>query len=145
MWGALSDERTCRSLTIAAGPRQSGHFRVRVPWDSRPYFTVSDSRLPFSSPPTTRRATLEVFDSASTRDALELITCPLCITRGETNRDHNLAQFVCYSVSIRCYETCVNVAAMIWLLQVYPLARIRALANRCLAMDYSVFQASRPT
>jgi hypothetical protein len=29
--------------------------------------TVSDSRLPFSSPPTTRRATVEVFDPASTR------------------------------------------------------------------------------
>jgi hypothetical protein len=33
----------------------------------RPYFTVSDLRLPFSSPPTTRRVTVEVFDSASTR------------------------------------------------------------------------------
>jgi hypothetical protein len=27
---------------------------VRVSWDSRPYFTVSDFRLPFSSPTTTR-------------------------------------------------------------------------------------------
>jgi hypothetical protein len=35
------------------------------PWDLRPYFTVSDLRLPFSSPPTTRRATVEVFDPAS--------------------------------------------------------------------------------
>jgi hypothetical protein len=34
---------------------------------SRPYFTVSDLRLPFSSPPTTRRVTVEVFDPASTR------------------------------------------------------------------------------
>jgi hypothetical protein len=31
------------------------------------YFTVSDSRLPFSSPPTTRRVTVEVFDPAFTR------------------------------------------------------------------------------
>jgi hypothetical protein len=30
----------------------------KVQWDSRPYFTVSDSRLPFLSPPTTRRATV---------------------------------------------------------------------------------------
>jgi hypothetical protein len=43
-------------------------FGSRVPWDPRPYFTVSDSRLPFSSPHTTRRATVEVFDPASTRD-----------------------------------------------------------------------------
>jgi hypothetical protein len=44
MWGALSDERTGLPFTTAAGPRQRSHFRVRVPWDSWPYFTVSDSR-----------------------------------------------------------------------------------------------------
>jgi hypothetical protein len=30
-WGALSDERTGLSFTIAAGPRQCSHSRVRVP------------------------------------------------------------------------------------------------------------------
>jgi hypothetical protein len=64
MLGALSDERTGLSFKIAAAQRS--HSRVRVPWDSRPYFTVSDSKLPFSSPPTNRRATVEVFDPAST-------------------------------------------------------------------------------
>jgi hypothetical protein len=34
MWGALSDERTGLSFTIAAGHRQRSHSRVRVPWDS---------------------------------------------------------------------------------------------------------------
>jgi hypothetical protein len=67
MWGAVSDERTGLSFTIAADPRQRSHFRVRVPWDLWLYFTVSDLRLPFSSPPTTRRATVDVFDPASTR------------------------------------------------------------------------------
>jgi hypothetical protein len=66
MWGALSDGRTGLSFTTAAGPRQCSHSRVRVPLDSRPHFTVSDSRRPFSSPLTTRRATVEVFDPAST-------------------------------------------------------------------------------
>jgi hypothetical protein len=56
------------SFTIVAGPRQRIYFWVRVPWDSRPYFTLSDSRFPFSSPPTTRRATVEVFDPAFTRE-----------------------------------------------------------------------------
>jgi hypothetical protein len=42
MWGALSDERTGMTFTIAAGPRQRSNSRVRIPWDSRPYFTVSD-------------------------------------------------------------------------------------------------------
>jgi hypothetical protein len=31
IWGALSDERTGLSSTIAVGPRQRRHFRVRVP------------------------------------------------------------------------------------------------------------------
>jgi hypothetical protein len=64
MGGALSDERTGLSSTISAGPRQRNHSRIRVPWDSRPYFTVSDSSLPLSSPPTTRRVTVEVFGLA---------------------------------------------------------------------------------
>jgi hypothetical protein len=68
MWGALSDQRTGLSFTVAAGPRQRSHSRVRVAWDSWPYFTVSYSRLPFSSPPTTHRATVEVFVPASTRE-----------------------------------------------------------------------------
>jgi hypothetical protein len=45
MWEALSDERTGLSFTIDAGPRQQSHSRVRVPWDSRPYFTASDSTI----------------------------------------------------------------------------------------------------
>jgi hypothetical protein len=65
--GALSDDRTGLSFIISAGLRQRSHSWVRVPWDSRPYFTVSDSRRPFSSLPATRRATMEVLDPASIR------------------------------------------------------------------------------
>jgi hypothetical protein len=50
-------------------PCQRSHFRVRDRCDTRPYFTVSDFRLHFSSPPATRRVTMEVFDPASTRVA----------------------------------------------------------------------------
>jgi hypothetical protein len=43
-------------------------------------FTVSELRFPFSSPPTTRRDTVEVFDSASTWDKqknqLQMLTHP---------------------------------------------------------------------
>jgi hypothetical protein len=45
IWGALSDERTGLSFTIAAGPRQYSYSRIRVLRDSWQYFTVSDSRL----------------------------------------------------------------------------------------------------
>jgi hypothetical protein len=68
-----SDERTGLSFTIAAGTRQLSHSRFRVPWDWRPYFTVRDSTLPFSSPPTTtRKAIVKVFNPASTLDKLVL-------------------------------------------------------------------------
>jgi hypothetical protein len=55
------------SFVYSAGRRERSLSRVRISWDSRPYFTVSDLRLPFSSPPTTRRVTMEVFDPASTQ------------------------------------------------------------------------------
>jgi hypothetical protein len=67
LWGALSDERTGLSFVYAAGPRQRSLSRVRVPWISRPYFTVSVFRLPFSLPPLTRSVTVEIFVPASTR------------------------------------------------------------------------------
>jgi hypothetical protein len=49
LWGALSDERTGLLFVHAAGPCQRSLSRVRVPWDLRPYFTVSDLRISFSS------------------------------------------------------------------------------------------------
>jgi hypothetical protein len=66
-WVTLSDERLGLSFVCAAGPCERSLSRVLVSWDLRPYFTVSDLRLPFLSPPTTRRVTVEVFDPASTR------------------------------------------------------------------------------
>jgi hypothetical protein len=45
MSGALSHEKMGLSFTIAAGLRQRKYSRVRVPWDSWPQITVSDSRL----------------------------------------------------------------------------------------------------
>jgi hypothetical protein len=62
MWGALSDERTGLSFTIAAGLAST----IIVGSEShgtRDHTLLSQIRdLPFSSPPTTRRATVEVFD-----------------------------------------------------------------------------------
>jgi hypothetical protein len=43
--GHLSDKRMGLPLTIAADLHQRSHSWFRVPWDSWPYFTVSDSRL----------------------------------------------------------------------------------------------------
>jgi hypothetical protein len=52
---------------ICCWPLPVQSFSGQVPWDSRPYFTVSNLRFSFSSPPTTRRVTVKVFDPASTR------------------------------------------------------------------------------
>jgi hypothetical protein len=93
MWSALSDERTDLSFTIAAGPRQRSHFRIRVPWHSWPYFTVSDSRLPFTSPPATRRVTVEVFEPASTRGLTYGLVWPPFITLRDPYRKHRLKGF----------------------------------------------------
>jgi hypothetical protein len=70
LWGVLSDERTGLSFAYANGPRPCSPSWVWSPLVTRPYFTVSDLRLPFLSPPTTRRVTVEVFDPASTRVTL---------------------------------------------------------------------------
>jgi hypothetical protein len=45
LWSAISDGRMGLYFVYAAGPCQSSLFRVRVLWDSWPYFTVSDLRL----------------------------------------------------------------------------------------------------
>jgi hypothetical protein len=123
----LSDERTGLSFTIAAGPRQRSHFQVRVPWDSWPYFTVSDWRLPFTSPSTTRSVTVEVFDPTSTRKItlsgklltyFEWVACLFIVCCG-LKRGHSLERFICCILHIRCRG---NVC----------------LPNRCLAMFHSV-------
>jgi hypothetical protein len=67
LWVALSDEKSGLCFVCATGPCQRKLSRDQVRSDLRPYFTVSDLRLPFSSPPTTRRVTVEVFDPVSTR------------------------------------------------------------------------------
>jgi hypothetical protein len=51
MWGAVSDERTGLPFITDAGPRQRSHSWVRVPWDSWPYFTLSESKLPLPGGP----------------------------------------------------------------------------------------------
>jgi hypothetical protein len=58
------------SFTIAAGPCERIHSQIRLLWDSWPYVTIPDSRLPFLSPPTTQRTVVEVFNPASTWECL---------------------------------------------------------------------------
>jgi hypothetical protein len=126
LYRALSDERTGLPFTFAAGPRQRSHFLVRVPWDSWPYFTVSDSRLPFPLPPTTRRDTVEVFDLASTRDRTLSIQSYSLSPRKvlvEPYRDHRLQGFL---LRVAVWTTFTN-----------PLQRKR-LCICCLGIDVSV-------
>jgi hypothetical protein len=122
MWGALSDERTGISFTIAAGPRQRSHSRVRVPWDSQSYFTVSDSRLPFSTPPTTRRATVEVFDPDRENIIPFRIQGNVCLStsnelfpriylRGTSLSSRRLTMDICVTICLCCYSVFILVTA----------------------------------
>jgi hypothetical protein len=90
MWGALSVERTGLSFTIAADPRPQSFsgpspsglmtifycLRFETPTTRYPYLYPPGTGwptytprhwVPFPSPPTTRRATVEIFDTTSTR------------------------------------------------------------------------------
>jgi hypothetical protein len=96
LWAALSDERMGLSFVHAGGPCQRSLSPVRVPWDSRSYFTISDLRLPFSSPPTTRRVTVEVFDPASTRVGSEAV----CLMLIKNYEYYNFTQF--YFILVQC-------------------------------------------
>jgi hypothetical protein len=118
MWGALSDERTGLSFSIATGPRQRSQSRVRFTWNSRPYFTVSNLRLPFSAPLTTRRVT----------------ALPHGSNRIEITASKSSSFTVCLFV---VPETCVNFVAMLRFLQASLSPWIRVLESRCLAMDVS--------
>jgi hypothetical protein len=89
-WCALSNERTGLSFVSAAGPCQRSLSRVLVPWDLSPYFTVPDLRIPFSSPPTTRRVTVEVFDPASTRVTLLAASGLVLYSRGTDDAENTV-------------------------------------------------------
>jgi hypothetical protein len=62
------------------------------------YFAVSDLRLPFSSPPTTLRVKMEVFDTASTRVCIPFIASSLSSAR--TARKTPCLQLRCLTVDI---------------------------------------------
>jgi hypothetical protein len=54
LYNILSDERMGLFFTMPADRRQDSHSRIRVPQDSRPYFAISDSRLPQPGGPGSR-------------------------------------------------------------------------------------------
>jgi D-serine deaminase-like pyridoxal phosphate-dependent protein len=137
------------SFIIAAGPRLRSHSEIRVPRDSD-YILLSQIRdspdlegqvpgyisprdrvpaytprhwVPFSSHPTTRRATVEVFDPASTRDDLPSFHNNFRVCFGEDRKENTM-----YNSSV---VACITVAAG------------TDLANRCLTTTVSSgFQAS---
>jgi hypothetical protein len=105
MRGALSDERTILSFTITVG-LASAVILGSESRGTRDYIAVSYSRLPFPSPPTTRRATVEVFDPTSTRDpGVSKLNClNITILQGiENTVSSNTPIVVCLPIS--CLET----------------------------------------
>jgi hypothetical protein len=100
--GAVSDERTGLSFTSAAGPRQRSHSRIRVLWDSRPYFTVSDSRLFLASYDSQGygggiRPRLHTGLPPNSFQFVQVATC-----RHGPRRKHSFQQFIYRFIRIRC-------------------------------------------
>jgi hypothetical protein len=134
---AVSDERTGLSFTIVPGPRQRSHFRVRVPWGSWPYFTVADSRLHFSSPPTTRRATVEVSNPPPHRRATGTREWTLLYNSRRTEQRPPQPTVPVLVCSIPCHENaCLAVATE-------TRVKVPLYSNgRFILLDYSGFQPS---
>jgi hypothetical protein len=63
-----SDPRETRDHILLSQFRDSPNLEGQVP-----VFISPRNRVPFSSPPTTRRATLEVFEPASTRGTASVV------------------------------------------------------------------------
>jgi hypothetical protein len=106
------------SFVYAAGPCHRSLSRIRVPWDSRPYFTVSDLRLPFSSPPTTRRVTVEVFDPASTRRRLPFWSPPTYKSTRRTEYNLLIQQCLCPCVCICCRGNVIKYKIIVFLIYI---------------------------
>jgi hypothetical protein len=96
MWGALSDERTDLSCIITAGSRQRNHSGPS-PVELATIFYCLRLRLPFPSPPTTRRVTVKVFDPAASLIVL-VITC----WHGPHRKHRSSLLFNCCSLGL-CY------------------------------------------
>jgi hypothetical protein len=108
-WGALSDQKgVCffYMLLVLSSVVFLGSESFQTPW---PYFTLSDLRLPLSSPPTTHRVTVEVFEPAE--------HCPLLIT--SRHGPHRKTQL---------YHCCSQTVA---LLRIYCLATGTCLLSHC--------------
>jgi hypothetical protein len=130
---SMTRGRVC--LIHATGPCQHSLSRVRVPWYSWPYFTVSNLRLPFLLPPTTRRVTVEVA-------SIILLKTPLYGPRREHRFPYNLRCFVVVE--------CVSIAAGTYL-QIYCLetALVYLLMSRSLhsngSIHYDICNVSKTT
>jgi hypothetical protein len=140
LWDALSDERMGLTFLYAAGPHQRILSRVWVPSDSWPSFTFSDLRLLFSSPPMSRRVTVEVFQRASTRmmncSSLQVSLYSLALI----HRKWLLLVGIhgkCLLFLLTWKERSITSRSLR-----IRISTERVLDNRCLAMNYSVFQAS---
>jgi hypothetical protein len=130
--GARSLTRAGLSFTIAAGPCQRSHSRVRVPRDSWPYFTISDSRLPQTGGPGSRICTSQ----EQRRPVIVPGTgFPFRQPRHSPNRKRCFQQFFNCCMCIRRHGS------------VFCGCRGNVCTYRCLAMDnfslkYSGFQPS---
>jgi hypothetical protein len=136
MWGALSDERTCLSFTISAGPRSivflgseslgtRDHILLSQIWDFpfRRLLRLAGLRWRYSTPP-----------------PHELWPTPLRMNPGRQNIGHHLKRFLCYSVLSVGAETSEPLPSKWTSASVAIPAFRRCLPNRCLANGHILSQ-----
>jgi hypothetical protein len=127
-------------------PLQS--FSGPSPWELVTIVTVSDSRLPFSSPPTTRRAKVEVFDPACQTACVLL---PSADRVEDTSFQGSVSRIRCNCLCTRCpgnvnepLRSKIGSSVSGYTIPAFR----RSLPSRCLAVDawfrlyYCSFQAS---
>jgi hypothetical protein len=81
MWDVVSDERASLVYNFSR-PSPAQSFSGPIPVGLVTILYCPNWRLPFSSSPTTRRVTVEVFDPASTRECLLAWSRPLVYLAG---------------------------------------------------------------
>jgi hypothetical protein len=98
---SLTRGQVCHLQLLLVPPHTSA-FSDPSPVGPQPYFTLSDSRLPFPSPPTTRRATVEVLDLTFTRENSSCFSRPPYNPVSLTSKKHRVQRDLYSCLRICC-------------------------------------------
>jgi hypothetical protein len=136
MWGALSDKGQVHRLRLLLALARAVILGSKSHGTLAEIFYCLRFETSVSSPRTTRRATVEVFDPASTRDPdysqLNFSIYPPCLGRTGNTVSNKTPIIVC--LPIRYLETVSYIVACVFI------SARTCLPSLCLAMNYAGFE-----